>query len=79
MKVLVVAAAVALVMPAALGCDHGHQDCAKLQIADCSGESPCPESLGGPPQRVDTSPPAAKNAQTHKKNPPAKRRPNLYR
>jgi hypothetical protein len=47
MKGLVAAAAVALLMPAAFACDHGDQDCAKLQIADCSGESRCPEAQGG--------------------------------
>jgi hypothetical protein len=74
MKVLVAAAALVL-LPAALACDYSHQDCAKLQIADCSGESQCPEGQGGTSlPRLDTSPPAAKKAQTHKKSPPAKRR-----
>jgi hypothetical protein len=68
-----IAAAVVLLLPAALACDYGHRDCAKLQIADCSGESHC-EQMGSSPPKADTSPAAAKNAQTSKKRPQAKRR-----
>jgi hypothetical protein len=75
MKVLIAAAAVAL-LPAALACDYSRQpatNCAKLQIADCSGETHC--EAAGPPSRVDMSRATPKKAQTNKKRPPAKRRP----
>jgi hypothetical protein len=58
MKGLIAATAVVLLLPAALDCDFSHQDCAKLQITDRSGE-PHGEEMRSSPPKADMSPAAA--------------------